>query len=47
MVIIFWDLLMFDQIFHSPQMKRSVVISDKYSVQKLLTSCQTTSDLGF
>ena len=35
MVIIFWDVLMFDQIFLSPQMKRSVIISNKHHIYQL------------
>ena len=35
MVIMFWDLLMFDQCFLSPQVKRSVIISNKHSIYKL------------
>ena len=40
MVIIFRDFLVFNQIFISPQVKRSVVISNKYT--NCLTSWQTT-----
>ena len=35
MVKIFWDFLMFDQIFFSSQVKRSMVISNKYGIYKL------------
>ena len=35
MVIIFWNFLLFDQIFLSPQVKRSLVISDKYGIYEL------------
>ena len=34
MFIMFWDFLMVEQIFHSPQVKRSVLISNK------LVNCQ-------
>ena len=42
MFIIFRDFLMVEQIFLSPQVKRSVIISNKL----VFRSCQTTSDLG-
>ena len=32
MVIIFWDFLMFDQTFLSPQVKRSAIISNKHGI---------------
>ena len=38
MVIIFWDLLMFDQILMfdlSPQVKWSLIISNKHDIYKL------------
>ena len=35
MVIIFWDFLMFDQIFLSLQVKRSVIISNKHDTYEL------------
>ena len=35
MVIIFWDLLMFYQIFLSPQVKQSVIISNKLGIYEL------------
>ena len=35
MVVIFWDFLMFDQIFLSPQVKRSVIISNKRGIYEL------------
>ena len=35
MLALFWDFLMFDQIFYSPQVKQSVVISDKHGMYKL------------
>ena len=41
MVVKFWDLLMFDQIFLSSQVKRSVIISNKHGAS-CLVSCQTT-----
>ena len=34
-VIIFWDFLIFDQIFLSPQVKRSVIISNKHGIYEL------------
>ena len=36
MVIIVWDILMFDQIFISPQMKRNVNINSKHDIYQLL-----------
>ena len=35
MEIILWDLLMFYQIFLSPQVKRSVIISNKQGAYEL------------
>ena len=35
MVIIFWERLMFDKIFLSPQVKRSVIISNKHDIYEL------------
>ena len=35
MVTKFWDFLMFDQIFLSLQVKRSVIISNKNGIYKL------------
>ena len=35
MVIIFRDILLFEQIFLSPQVKRSVVISNKHDIYEL------------
>ena len=35
MVIIFWNFFMFDQIFVSPQVKRSVIIRNKYDIYDL------------
>ena len=35
MFIIFWDFLMVEQIFFSPQVKRSVIISNKYGIYQL------------
>ena len=37
---------MFEQIFLSSQVKRSVIISIKLVYTSYLTSCQTTSALG-
>ena len=33
--IIFWDILMVKQIFLSPQVKRSVIISNKHGIYQL------------
>ena len=33
--MIFWDFLMFYQFFLSPQVKRSVIISNKHGVHEL------------
>ena len=38
----FWDFLMSEQIFLSPQVKRSVIISNELVCTTCLTSCQTT-----
>ena len=35
LVIIFWDFLMFYQIFLSPQVKRFVIISNRHGIYKL------------
>ena len=35
MFIIFWDILIDEQIFFSPQMKRSVIISNKHGIYEL------------
>ena len=35
MNIIFWDLLILNQIFFSPQVKRSVIISNKHGIYEL------------
>ena len=35
MVIIFWDILMFDEIFLSPQVRRNVIISNKHGMYEL------------
>ena len=37
---------MVEQILFSPQVKRSVVISNKLVYASCLTSCQTTKELG-
>ena len=36
LVIIFWDILMFDKIFVSPQVKRIVIISNKHGIYERL-----------
>ena len=33
--IMFWDFLIFYQIFFSPQVKRSVIISNKHGIYEL------------
>ena len=33
--ITFWDILMVEQIFLSPQVKRSVIISNKHGIYQL------------
>ena len=35
MVKIFWEFLVFDQIFLSPQVKQSVIISNKHAIYQL------------
>ena len=35
MVKIFWEFLMFDKIFLSPLVKRSVIISNKHGIYDL------------
>ena len=42
MFIIFWDILMVEQIFLSPQVKRRVIISSKLVYTSYLTSCRAT-----
>ena len=44
--IILWGFLMFCQIFLSPQVKRSLIVSNKLVYTSCLTSSPTTSDLG-
>ena len=36
MFIIFWDILIDEEIFFSPQAKRSLIISNKHDVYDLL-----------
>ena len=43
MFIIFWDFLMVEAIFFSPQVKRSVIICNKLVYMSSLTSCRMTS----
>ena len=38
----FWDFLMFDQIFLSPQVKPSEIISNKHGVNKLILQLRFT-----
>ena len=33
--IVFWDILMVEQTFLSPQVKRSVIISNKHGIYQL------------
>ena len=40
MFIIFWDFLMLEKIFLSPQVKRRVIISNKLAYASYLTSCR-------
>ena len=35
MFIIFWEILIDDQIFFSPQVKRNMSISNKHGIQEL------------
>ena len=35
LVIIFWDILMFDKIFVSPKVKRMVIITNKHGIYEL------------
>ena len=46
MFIIFWDLMMVEQIFFSSQVKRIAIISNKLVYTSCLTTCRTTQDLG-
>ena len=39
-LIIFWDFLMLEQIFFSPQAKQSVIISNKLVYTSCITSCK-------
>ena len=43
LAILFWDLSMFYQIFFSPQVKRSVIISNKHGIIDL--PCKLPNDL--
>ena len=45
MVIIFWDLFMFDKTFLSPQVKRIVIIRNKHCIYKLPS--ELLNDLRF
>ena len=45
MVIIFWDLFMFDKTFLSPQVKRIVIIRNKHRIYKLPS--ELLNDLRF
>ena len=46
MFIIFWDFFMFEQIFLSPQVKRSVISKDKLVYLSSLTTWRTIYDEG-
>ena len=46
MVIIFWEILMFDSILLSPQVEGSVIISNKHGIYDCLTICRMTSYWG-
>ena len=41
MFIIFWNFLIVKQIFLSPQVKQSVIISNKLVYTSLLSGCRT------
>ena len=42
MFMIIWDFLMVEQIFLSPQVERSVIISNKLVYTSRFTNCRTT-----
>ena len=42
LVIIFWDMLMFYQIFLSPQLKRIVIIRNKHGIYELPNNLRLT-----
>ena len=42
LVIIFWDMLMFYQIFLSPQLKRIVIITNKHGIYELPNDLRLT-----
>ena len=42
-MVIFWDYLMFHQIFLSPQVRQNAIISDKHGIYKL--SHELSNDL--
>ena len=46
MLILFWDFLITEQIFLSPQVKRRVIISNKLEFTICLSTWQTILDLG-
>ena len=46
MFIIFWHLLVVGKIFLSPQVKRSLIITNKLVYTSCLTNFGTTQDLG-
>ena len=45
MVIVFWDFLMFDSLYLSPQVKQSVIINNKHDIYELPDVSPNT--LGF
>ena len=46
MLILFWDFLITEQIFLSPQVKRRVIISNELEFTICLSTWQTILDLG-
>ena len=46
MVIAFWDFLIFDQLFLSPQVKWGMIISNSNGMQELAQELPNDFDLG-
>ena len=46
MVIKFWDFLIFDHIFFSPQVKQTVIISNKHGAYELPNELSNDLRLG-
>ena len=46
MVITFWDFLIFDQLFLSPQVKCGMIISNSNGMQELPQELPNDFDLG-